>query len=94
MPKARGRQRKEVTHTYEVRPFMIGTRTHYVIYKDGHMLGTPHASRDAVNQRLVRIKAKETRSERDCLRCVRPFISEGIHNRLCDECLRKTATML
>lgn len=28
------------------------------------------------------------RKERKCLSCTRPFISDGIHNRMCDPCRR------
>ena len=31
-------------------------------------------------------KLKKTYTERTCLRCRKPFKSEGMHNRICDTC--------
>ncbi len=38
----------------------------------------------------VERQAERTTMRRRCLRCRKPFASEGVHNRLCDIC-RRTA---
>ncbi len=38
----------------------------------------------------VERQAERTTMWRRCLRCRKPFASEGVHNRLCDTC-RRTA---
>ncbi len=41
-------------------------------------------------RRLLGFKEISTK-QRACLRCETTFISEGIHNRLCDPCRKKNA---
>ena len=36
----------------------------------------------------AKFKADRTTKIRECLRCEKPFTSEGIHNRVCDPCDR------
>lgn len=52
------------------------------------------ATRDAARVRLEELERKQTATERSrerpCMCCGTKFMSRGIHNRLCQNCSRRT----
>lgn len=71
-----------------------GRGRYIVTGPDGRRVGPVHAShsaavaaRDALQRRHDRQRGAQ---RRPCLCCGRPFDSEGIHNRLCNECRRES----
>ena len=51
--------------------------------------GASSAAKEAI--RSPRSANREQRTERRCLQCRKPFLSEGPHNRLCDYCRKGSA---
>lgn len=57
---------------------------------EGAFVGQPYSGKKAAQEAADRMQAeadqKAKRGERCCLRCGSPFLSEGIHNRMCNRC--------
>ena len=66
---------------------------HAVFDGAGRMQGKPSKSRADAEEKLevflMREKARRDNVTRPCLCCLKPFESEGKHNRLCDYCRQK-----
>ena len=65
---------------------------HVVYQPDGQVYGTYASKTQAAGIAGGKQKAADLalkRMKRSCMRCQKPFQSEGIHNRMCDYCLRQ-----
>lgn len=70
-----------------------GSGTHYYIMKNGAEVMGPfgsHGRAQDVRDELIR---KERMRERPCITCGIKFMSEGPHNRMCDDCRAKASNM-
>lgn len=69
----------------------------YLIVDDLDRALTPFMNKGAAEARLFNMEqeanAKLKRKVRPCMCCQTRFMSEGIHNRLCDRCRHQTEGM-
>lgn len=63
---------------------------HRITNPEGAFVGQPYSSKKAALEAADRLQqaadSKSKPGERCCLRCGSPFLSEGIHNRMCNRC--------
>lgn len=63
-----------------------GTGGSYAVFRGNKRVSQHYVNRTGALERLDREQRKEQSQTRPCLRCQKPFLSEGIHNRLCNPC--------
>lgn len=68
---------------------VAGHNGYNVIDADGVPKTGIVANFDVADRMREALERKAARRRRPCLRCRKPFVSEGAHNRMCDMC-RKT----
>lgn len=62
------------------------------VLSDGEKVAGPYKHQDYAEDRADTLKRAAKRKKRPCMCCGKVFLSEGPHNRLCDECRQIGAT--
>ena len=72
---------------YELRPVKGG----YAVFEGNDQVSTTYETYDrgqGALERKQRVAKRSQRKMRNCMCCLKEFLSEGIHNRLCCDCAR------
>jgi hypothetical protein len=62
----------------------------YVVASNGQVTGRGYARREDAEESLGDLLRSSQRGIRTCMSCRKPFESEGSHNRMCDQCKRRS----
>ena len=74
---------------YTVRP--AGNRRFAVFNAKGVRVSGLYDCREFALTRAESLERQAGRQERPCLTCAKPFMSEGVHNRMCNRCRQDAA---
>jgi hypothetical protein len=69
---------------------VTGGSPSFYVSRDGKDVLGPYYREDAAHAAMDVLKRKERQKKRPCITCQTSFMSEGPHNRMCDDCRRKT----
>ena len=56
------------------------------VLRDGVEVAGPYHDHYIAEDRMATLERRARHTERRCMTCSDPFISEGMHNRMCNSC--------